>query len=402
VARIPDYVKVITYPSGTRRYEVRIEVGRVGGKRKQKQKRFAKLQDAIDAYAAERGDRARGVQVSPDGITLRQAADAYLDALPARPNTITAYAAVLRPAIARLGDRPVQELRRDEIEKLVADIATKAVPSGNWRKSGKMPKVASDTCGPWDAASVRHMLSRLRAVYARLLEDGTVMRNTAALVKPPARGDRDKDTLTVAQVQQLFDYLERTQDRLEHLHHLAVQTGLRRGELAGLKWSDIDLEAATLTVARQRVHSDAGAVVADTKTDAGRRTLPLPSTLLPVLKRARERAAAEKKAVGNKWKGEDYVVSGELGKAYYPTTLSYLWKDVLAAAGLPHVRLHDARHTAATLMHLNGVPMAVIAAVLGHTDASFTQRTYAHSQDDAVAQGMASYGQALGKRPSPA
>lgn len=398
MARVPDFVKVITYPSGTRRYEVRVEVGKAGGKRKQKQLRFAKLQDAIDTYNAERSDRSRGVQVTPTGVTLRQAADAYLDALPARPNTITAYAAVLRPAIARLGDRPVQELRRDEIEKLAADIAVKAVPSGGWRKPAKMPAIVSDTCGPWSPASVRHMLSRLRAVFARLVEDGTMLRNTAALVKPPSLAERDKATMTVEQIQQLFDYLEANGDRLEHLHHLAVQTGLRRGELAGLKWSDIDLDAATMTVARQRVHSEAGAVVADTKTDAGRRVLPIPATLLPVLKRARRRAAADQLAVGNKWCGEDYVVADELGRAYYPTTLSYLWRDVLAAAKVPHVRLHDARHTAATLMHLNGVPIAVIAAVLGHTDASFTQRVYAHSQTDAVTQGMAAYAGVLGKR----
>lgn len=398
MARIPSYVKVITYPSGETRYEVRIETGKRDGKRQQQRRRFAKLQDAIDAYNAERGDRSRGVQVTPTGVTLRQAADAYLDALRARPNTVTAYGAVLRPAIARLGDRPVQELRREEIEKLASDIAIKPVPSGDWRKPAKMPAVASDTCGPWGPASVRHMLSRLRAVYARLVEDGTVLRNTAALVKVPSLGERDNNTMTVEQIQQLFDYLETTDDRLEHLHHLAVQTGLRRGELAGLKWSDIDFDAETITVARQRVHSEAGAVVADTKTDAGRRELPIPATLLPVLKRARRRAAAEQLAVGNKWQGEDYAVADELGRAYYPTTLSYLWKDVLEDAKVPHVRLHDARHTAATLMHLNGVPIAVIAAVLGHTDASFTQRVYAHSQTDAVVQGMASYAQALGKR----
>lgn len=398
MARIPDYVKVVTTPSGSTRYQVRIEAGKTDGKRQQQKRRFTKLQDAIDAYNAARGDRSRGVQVSPSGVTLRQAADSYLDSLSSRPNTITAYAAVLRPAIARLGDRPVQEIRREEIEKLAADIAKGKVPSGDWRKPAKMPKVASETCGPWGPTSVRHMLSRLRSVYARLLEDGTVAKNTAALVKPPAKGERETATLTVDQVQQLFDYLETSGNRLEHLHHLAVQTGLRRGELSGLRWSDIDLDAATLTVAQQRVHSDAGAVVADTKTDAGRRVLPIPSTLLPVLKRAKKRTAAEQHAAGTKWKGEGYVACDEFGRPYYPTSLSAFWKDVLEDAKLPHVRLHDARHTAATLLHLNGVPIAVIAAVLGHTDAAFTQRTYAHSQDDAMTQGMAAYAAALGKK----
>lgn len=398
MARIPSYVKVITTERGEARYQVRVEAGKVDGRRQQQKRRFAKLQDAIDAYNAERGDRSRGVQVTPAGVTLRQAADAYLDAMSARPNTVTAYAAVLRPAIARLGERPVHVIRREEIEKLVADVTAGEVPSGDWRKPAKMPSVASDSCGPWGPASVRHMLSRLRAVYGRLVEDGTVQRNTAALVKPPSLAERKSNTMTVKQIQQLFDYLEISGNRLEHLHHLAVQTGLRRGEIAGLKWSDIDFGARTMTVARQRVHSDAGATVADTKTDAGRRKLPIPATLLPVLKRAKARSRTERTAVGSKWVGEGFVIADEFGRAYYPTTLSYFWKGALAAAGIPHVRLHDARHTAATLMHLNGVPIAVIAAVLGHTDASFTQRVYAHSQTDAVTLGMAAYSAALKQR----
>lgn len=398
MARIPHYVKLVTTTGGETRYQVRIEVGKTNGKRQQGKRNFAKLQDAIDAYNAARGDRSRGVQVTPSGVTLREAADAYLDALGGRPNTRTAYAAVLRPVVARFGDRPVQDLRRDEIEKLAADIAVKAVPSGDWRKPSKLPAGVKETCGPWSPGSVKHMLSRLGAVYRRLIEDGTVLRSPLDHVKGPTRVKRAKATMTVAQCQQLFDRLQSTGHRLEHMHHLALQAGMRRGELAGLKWDDIDLDAETMTVARQRVHSEAGAVEADTKTDAGRRTLPIPSTLVPVLKRARLRAEAERKMVGNRWEGDGFVVCDELGRAYYPTTLSYMWRNALKDAGLPHVRLHDARHTCGTLMHLNGVPIAVIAAVLGHTDASFTQRVYAHSQEEAVTAGMAVYAQVLEKR----
>lgn len=398
MARIPHYVKVVTTKKGEARYQVRIEVGKADGKRQQGKRNFVKLQDAIDAYNAARGDRSRGVQVAPSGVTLREAADAYLDALDGRPNTRTTYAAVLRPAIARFGDRPVQEIRREEIEKLVADIAVKAVPSGDWRKPSKLPAGAKDTCGPWSPTSIKHMLSRLGAVYGRLIEDRTILHSPLDYVKGPKRGKHAKVTLTVAQCQELFDHLESTGNRLEHMHHLALQAGMRRGELAGLKWSDIDLAAETMTVARQRVHSEEGAVEADTKTDAGRRTVPIPSTLLPVLKRARLRADAERRLMGNRWEGDDFVVCDEMGRAYYPTTLSYMWRNALKDAGLPHVRLHDARHTCGTLMHLNGVPIAVIAAVLGHTDASFTQRVYAHSQEDAVIAGMAVYAQVLEKR----
>ncbi|MGA5538623.1 site-specific integrase [Mycolicibacterium nivoides] len=316
MARIPDYVKVVTTPKGATRYQVRVETGRREGRGQQQKRRFVKLQDAIDTYNAARGDRSRGVQVSPSDVTLRQAADGYLDSLSSsRPNTVSSYAAVLRPAIARLGDRPVQQIRREEFEKLAADIAVGKVPSGDWRKPANMPAVEAETCGPWGASSVRHMLARLRAVYARLLEDGTVSKNTAALVKPPARSEREIATLTVEQVKKLFTYLETSGDRLEHLHHLAVQMGLRRGELSGLRWSDIDLDAATLTIAHQRVHSEAGAVVTETKTDAGRRVLPIPSTLLPVLRRAKARRGRERLAAEAKWEDEGYVVCDECGRS---------------------------------------------------------------------------------------
>jgi len=92
-------VKVITTKQGEARYQVRVEAGKVDGRRQQQKRRFAKLQDALDFCNAERGDRSRGMQVTPTGVTLRQVSGAYLDALSARPNTVTVYAAVLRPTI---------------------------------------------------------------------------------------------------------------------------------------------------------------------------------------------------------------------------------------------------------------------------------------------------------------
>ena len=79
-----------------------------------------------------------------------------------------------------------------------------------------------------------------------------------------------------------------------------------------------------------------------------------------------------------------YVVSNEIGEPYSPAVLSRYWRDAVKAAGVRHIKLHAARHTCATLMHLQGVPAAVIAAWIGHKDASLTMRLYAHSQDDAL------------------
>jgi integrase len=161
-------------------------------------------------------------------------------------------------------------------------------------------------------------------------------------------------------------------------------SGLRRGEIAGLRWSDIDLEAKTLSVANNRVGAGGKAVENDPKSVSSRRTLPLPDRLVAVLRSAKARHARERLALdadGGQW---EYVVSNEVGQPYHPQVLSRYWADVVEAAGVRHMKLHAARHTCATLMHLSGVPVAVIAAWIGHNDASLTMKLYAHSQDDAL------------------
>ena len=103
-----------------------------------------------------------------------------------------------------------------------------------------------------------------------------------------------------------------------------------------------------------------------------------------MLRAAGARQAAERLALGPDYGSGAYVVSNEAGEPYSPAVLSRYWRETVKAAGIPHIKLHAARHTAATLMHLQGVPVAVIAAWIGHKDASLTLRLYAHSQDAAL------------------
>jgi integrase len=157
---------------------------------------------------------------------------------------------------------------------------------------------------------------------------------------------------------------------------------LRRGEIAGLRWGDVDLESKTLSIVNNRVMAGGRSVENDPKSMASRRTLPLPDRLVSVLRSAKARYSAERLALGGGAFG--YVVSNEAGEPYSPAVLSRYWRDAVKAAGVRHIKLHAARHTCATLMHLQGVPVAVIAAWIGHKDASLTMRLYAHSQNDAL------------------
>jgi integrase len=210
-------------------------------------------------------------------------------------------------------------------------------------------------------------------------QQGLVTRNVAEHVAQVAVRHKHVDTYTEAEVQQILAAIDG--DRLAHAWELAL-SGLRRGEIAGLRWCDIDLDAKTLSVVNNRVDAGGAAVENDPKSAMSRRTLPLPDRLVSVLKTAKAQQARERLALGGgTWQ---YVVSNEAGQPYHPQVLSRYWRDAAKAAGVRQIKLHAARHTCATLMHLQGVPVVVIAAWIGHKDASLTMKLYTHSQTEGL------------------
>jgi integrase len=276
----------------------------------------------------------------------------------------------LAPLRERHGQLPVQQLTKHHIDELVANL----VAGGTETAKGR-------TRRPWGADAVNKVTQTIAMVLADAQRQGLVARNVAEHVDRVAAAHRDVDTYTEEEVQTLLAAL--AGDRLVHAWELAL-SGLRRGEVAGLRWADVDLDAKTLTIVNNRVSAGGRTVENDPKSATSRRTLPLPDRLVSVLKAAKRRQAAERLALGAAYRSGSYVVSNEIGDPYSPSVLSRYWRETVQAAGLRHIKLHAARHTCATLMHLDGVPVAVIAAWIGHKDASLTLRLYAHSQQDAL------------------
>jgi integrase len=151
-------------------------------------------------------------------------------------------------------------------------------------------------------------------------------------------------------------------------------------------------------VAENRVVVDREVVVGTPKSKASNRALPMPDEVVEVLRAARKRQAEERLAFGQGYGSDEYVASDETGQPYHPDTLTSAWGRMLDQLGIERVRLHDARHSCATLMHLRGVPIAVIAAWLGHASAAFTMSVYAHSQDDALKDAASSFGRVVTTR----
>jgi integrase len=318
------------------------------------------------------GQVAGGTYVQPSTLTVEQACTDWLRSRhKIRPTTAAGYEYVLQPVQSELGALAVQELTRRHIDDLIVKL-----------RGGELVRPAGKARKAWSARSCNYMRGALSQVLGQLVAEGRLTRNVAALVDRVPGKAKKLQTFTPDQVETVLRGIAK--DRNRHAWHLAL-AGLRRGEIAGQRWTDIDLENRTLRIGTTRVDVRGRALDQDEpKTANAGRVLPIPEALLAELVAAKARQGAEKLVLREAYADEGFVVCNEAGEPYHPSTLSTLWQAAIRDLDVPQIRLHDARHTCATLMHLQGVPIALVAAWLGHADISFTMRTYVHAQPEAL------------------
>jgi integrase len=177
-------------------------------------------------------------------------------------------------------------------------------------------------------------------------------------------------------------------DRLYPLYHLIAYRGLRRGEAIGIQWPDVDLDAGYLRITQQVILIGWETEVGKPKTDGGERTVSLDTGSVQVLRRWRERQNAERAATHGAWQHTGLVFAREDGNQLHPEHVADTFQRIYQEAGLPPIRLHDLRHTAASLALQAGVPMKVVSEQLGHSSLGITADTYT-SVLPAVAQAAA-------------
>jgi integrase len=217
----------------------------------------------------------------------------------------------------------------------------------------------------------------LRKALNQALRWQSVARNVATLVDAPRTSDFSIQPLDVAQAQRLLDAV--AGHRLEVLYRLALSLGLRRGEICGLRWEDIDFTQMSLRVAGALQRINGKLEWAAPKTASSVRSVALPPTLLSALRQHAERQAAEREALGAEWQECGLVFVSERGTPLEPRNVVRHFKAALKQAGLPEqTRFHDLRHSCATLLIAQGVHPRVIMEILGHSQISTTMNTYAH------------------------
>jgi integrase len=167
-------------------------------------------------------------------------------------------------------------------------------------------------------------------------------------------------------------------DRFEALYVLAVATGMKQGELLGLKWADLDLKKGTLSVRRSlRVDKD-GAHYTEGKRDHSRRRIELGAGTVAALRAHRKRQLEERVRYADLWEDNDLIFCQKDGRPIRRWNLEREFYKVLKHAGLPKITFHGLRHTCASLMLLNNTPAKVVSEMLGHADVAFTLKVYSH------------------------
>ena len=234
------------------------------------------------------------------------------------------------------------------------------------------------------AASTAALTRRVLVIaLSDAARDGLVARNVAQLARAPRTAPPVRRALSATEVRA---FLEATAgEALGPFVALAIATGLRRGELLALRWTDVDPEGRSLTVSRALARSAAGGyAIAEPKSRRSRRTIALPALGRSALEAQRIRQAAERAATGSAWQDRDGLIfTDPLGRVWHPETITSMYAALVARSGIGHLRLHDLRHTAATLALAAGVPVRDVSDALGHASPSITLDIYGQ----AVAEG---------------
>lgn len=284
-----------------------------------------------------------------------------------RPSTwMTAESAVRVYLIPALGRRTLSRLTAADVETALAAFV----------RDGR-PVRAGDTRArkPVSPVTARHVRATLRRALSDAQRAGLVGRNVAADAAPPYVEHRPITYLTARDVGKLLEAT--ADDELGPLYALAATTGLRRGELLGLTWADVGDGRLTVRRAMGRT-AGKGWGLGEVKSARSRRTIPLPLRARQALETARTRQRFARSAAGDAWQDKaGHVFTDAVGRPLLPETISHRFAKDLARAGVPRVRFHDLRHSAATTLLAAGVPLAVISEWLGHSGIAITASAYA-------------------------
>lgn len=333
----------------------------VTGKRRQKRISAKTKKEAERLLNQAINELQNGSYIEPSTATLAEYLDRWLEAAAptVKPNTIDRYRRIAERKINPvLGSIPLSKLSPLAIQDFYAGLLA----------GGLSPSTVA----------LHH------AILHRALDQAVKWRliphNPANAVDTPRPNPPEMQTWTAEEARAFLNAT--AGDKHAALYVLALHTGMRLGEMIGLRWGDIDFERGTLAVRRTVTHGNAGLTIGTPKTAAGKRSIALPAPCLAALRSHRAAQAARRLQLGPAWQDGDYVFDRGDGTFLHPNVVGKAFQRHVERAGLPRIRFHDLRHTAATLMLANGEHPKIVQERLGHSDISMTLNRYSHVSMD--------------------
>lgn len=339
------------------------------GRRQQVRRRgFPTKKAAAEALAIVVAERSRGTYVRPTKQTVAEYLEEWMASkYDVKPSTLDSYRQLIRAYVApTIGAVPLSRLDAATLNSLYGEL----LRTGRRGRSGEQGS-------PLSPKTVRNVHGLLH----RALKDAVILRkiqtNPADFAQQPRKRSTER---TVWGQPDLLRFIEVARsDRCGALWHLLATTGMRRGELMGLRWSDVDLDTGCVHVRQTMTMIESTPTLGTPKSEAGTRSIWLDAETLASLRSWRRQQNEDRLLMGSGWQGSHDLIATEAdGTPIHPQVLSRRFKAMLKAHGLPQIRLHDVRHSYATAALAAGVPVKVLSERLGHAEIGVTLRVYAH------------------------
>lgn len=275
-----------------------------------------------------------------------------------KPNTIQFNRNIANIIAAYFSGKAIQKITGTDIQKYLIYLRTEyKTPLGK----------------PLAPKTIRHHYCTLANIFSYAMKQEIILKNPMDKVDCPKLSKKKVDALSAEQAKEFFSLIRDCPIDFRCMLNLMITTGIRRGELMGLQWGDIDFDHYTISVSRNVTYTPAtGIVVSTPKTDCGLRQIPLIPSVAALLLEYRS---------GTEWRKQDYLFpkDGNPALARDPNSVTRRVKRFMKTHGLPDMSPHDLRHTCATLLLSNGADVKSVSEILGHTDASTTLNFYVRS-----------------------
>lgn len=327
----------------------------IKGTRKDAEKRLAELLHQLDT----------GTFMKPGKTTVADFLEAWLKdycKVNLAPHTTQTYEFfVRRHIVPSLGQIPLTQLKPEHLQRLYSEKL-----SGG-RRDGK---------AGLGARSVRYIHTTIHRALKSAIKLGLISRNPADIVEVPRVQRREMKCMSETDVHLFLDYARAT--AYYALFYMALFTGLRRSELLALRWSDVDLILGQLYVTRTLHQIKREVVIRQPKTTKGKRLVALSPSTCVMLREHRAQQELSRKSFGLTLNDSSLIFSHYDGSPLHPDSVSQAWRNLARRIGLQGIRLHDARHTHASLMLKQGIHPKIVQERLGHASIQITLDTYSH------------------------